>query len=65
MFPIKKRPEPKSGDPKADHEDEEEHLKLRLLMSLRDMITEGYPVPLKGKLQETYSDFVMTKVIRW
>ena len=35
-------------------------LKLRLLLSLGQMIEESYPIPMKGYMSEKYSDYTMT-----
>ena len=35
-------------------------LKLRLLLSVSQMIDESYPIPMKGVMSEKYSDYVMT-----
>ena len=45
--------------PKEDSS-EKESLKLRLLLSATQMVTENYPLPLAGSLQERYRDFKPT-----
>ena len=35
-------------------------LKLRLLLSVSQMIEESYPIPMKGVMSEKYNDYVMT-----
>ena len=35
-------------------------LKLRLLLSASQMVTENYPLPLKGTMEERFRDFQLT-----
>ncbi len=41
-------------------EAEEECLKLRLLMSAKQMVQENYPLPLSTVMRDRYSDYVLT-----
>ncbi|XP_026762488.1 RNA exonuclease 5 [Galleria mellonella] len=40
---------------------EDKFPRTQLMLSAWQLIEENYPVPLKGKLKNTYSDYVMTK----
>ena len=35
-------------------------LKLRLLLSIGQMVEESYPIPMKGYMIEKYNDYAMT-----
>lgn len=59
MFPMRKTVEDKDSKEKSFEDDKS--LKLKLLLSINQMIDEGYPVPLEGAMKEKYRHFVMTK----
>lgn len=40
---------------------EDKFPRTQLIMSAWQLIEEGYPLPLKGKLEKAYSDYIMTK----
>ncbi|XP_068618475.1 RNA exonuclease 5 [Battus philenor] len=46
---------------KGDFSNEDAYPRTQLIMSAWQLIEENYPLPLKGKLQHTYADYVMTK----
>lgn len=42
---------------------EDKYPRTQLILSAWQLVEENYPVPLKGKLQMTYSDYIMSKDI--
>ena len=56
IFPITVNETKMSKEEKS----EKECLKLRLLLSATQMVTENYPLPLAGSMQERYTDFKPT-----
>ena len=54
IFPIK-RDESKKKDGKTDS------LKLQLLLSVTQMVTDNYPLPLTGKLGDRYAEYKFSK----
>merc|ERR1719158_1411365 len=55
IFPIAVK-----NETKVSEKLEKECLKLRLLLSATQMVTENYPLPLAGSMQERYTDFKPT-----
>merc|ERR1719412_1068387 len=56
IFPITVNETKVSKEEKS----EKECLKLRLLLSASQMVTENYPLPLSGSMEERYRDFKPT-----
>ncbi|XP_059053959.1 RNA exonuclease 5 [Achroia grisella] len=56
VFPIKDQ-QTKS----IDYISEDKFPRTQLMLSAWQLIEENYPIPLKGKLKNAYSDYVMTK----
>jgi len=55
IFPIKRDDKSKKKDGKTDS------LKLQLLLSVTQMVTDNYPLPLTGKLGDRYADYKFSK----
>lgn len=45
----------------GDYSELDKYPRTKLILSAQQLIEENYPLPLKGKLQHIYSDYVMTK----
>lgn len=56
VFPIKKQ----SNNINKKNE-KDKFPRTQLLLSVQQLVEENYPLPLKGKLKNIYSDYVMTK----
>lgn len=56
VFPIAYEVHSEKGLPSRD-----KFPRTQLLLSAWQMIEENYPIPLRGKLKNAYSDYVMTK----
>ncbi|GBP80218.1 RNA exonuclease 5 [Eumeta japonica] len=56
VFPMKE--EDNAND---DHSNEDKFSRTKLILSAWQLIEENYPVPLKGKLKNTYSGYLLTK----
>ncbi|KAI5645402.1 exonuclease domain-containing protein [Phthorimaea operculella] len=56
MFPVREESAESFDNTSAD-----KFPRTQLVLSAWQLIEENYPVPLKGKLQDAYSDYVMTK----
>ncbi|KAM3966331.1 RNA exonuclease 5 [Aphomia sociella] len=56
VFPIKDK-----VTENIDYTSEDKFPRTQLMLSAWQLVEENYPVPLKGKLKNTYSDYVMTK----
>jgi len=55
IFPIRRETKKKKGQSEC------ESLKLQLLLSATQMVTDNYPLPLTGKLGDKYQDYKFTK----
>ncbi|GLG95934.1 Uncharacterized protein GBIM_02791 [Gryllus bimaculatus] len=57
FFPIESSEDEKDPDlPSSDS-----FSRTKLLLSVSQLIEQNYPVPMKGELQDRYSDFLLTK----
>ena len=59
VYNIKLKPEPEEPETKSESKtDEELPLKIRLMLSINQMLEENYPIPLSGLMQERFSHYV-------
>ena len=55
VYNIKPKPEEPKSEAKVD---EDLPLKIKLMLSINQMLEENYPIPLSGLMQERYSHYV-------
>lgn len=60
VFPVN-MPATNSIKDNSDLPSTDKFSRVKLLLSLRQMVEENYPVPMKGDLARKYSDYIFTK----
>ncbi|XP_043494629.1 RNA exonuclease 5 isoform X3 [Polistes fuscatus] len=60
VFPVT-MPAINSAKDNSDLPSTDKFSRVKLLLSLRQMVEENYPIPMKGDLARKYSDYIFTK----